>query len=329
MKFQTSIKVAYQNFVAAIADRRQKRRLNDDVVRDIKDFLKKNCSRMSLDTGYRKKLIQSINYSLTHISGLIDQIPGPIDLDSELWSDQPVLHSIFLNPEEIISLLKSNKDLQSVLSKTANTEVFALLSSTLHKKTVLGTEKTGEILRRDVPKKSISFDNHQIIAPAMTISESQFKIKRLALNSLCSQTFKETADLQAWKKELEEQQALLKFKLSTEMSPDTQADLKETEQILSDIKNKLLSINNQINVTDEHLNRITRIFESPEKHMTLTIEKLKLDHLGFELKAASTDRSDEFSIAEFQFGQAPKRAAIWVRIKQETLSGEDNKINNH
>ena len=226
----------------------------------------------------------------------------------------------FLNPEEIISLLKSNKDLQSVLSQAANTEVFALLSSTLQKKTVLGTEKTGEIFRRDVPKRSVSFDNHQIIAPARTISESQFIIKRLALNSLCGQLFKETADMQVWKKELEEQQALLEFKLSAERTPGTQADFKETEQILSDIKNKVRSINNQVNVTDEHLTRITRIFESPEKHLTLTIEQLKLDHLGFLLDAASTERSDEFSIAEFQFGQAPKRSAIWIRIRRDFIS---------
>ncbi len=78
------------------------------------------------------------------------------------------------------------------------------------------------------PKKSIYFDNHQILAPAQTISESQFKIKHLALNSLCGQIFKETTEMQVWKKELEEQQALLKFKLSTERTPGTQADFKET-----------------------------------------------------------------------------------------------------
>ncbi len=117
MDFQTSIKMTYQRFVAGIADRRQKRRLKDETLHDIREFLKKNCSKMSLDSGYRKKLIQSINYSLTHISGLIDQIPGPIELDPELWSDQPVLHSIFLKPEEIFSLLKSSKDLKSILKK--------------------------------------------------------------------------------------------------------------------------------------------------------------------------------------------------------------------
>lgn len=320
MGFQTSIKKAYQNFVAAIADRRQERRLKDEVVSDIKEFLKKNCSKMSLDSGYRKKLIQSINYSLTHISGLIDQIPGPIELDPELWPDQGSLHSIFLNPEEIISLLKSNKDLQNILSKAASTEVFALLSSTLQKKTVLGIEKTGEILQRDVPKKSISFDNHKIIAPARSISESQFKIKRLALNSLCGQLFKETADMQVWKKELEEQKTLLEFKMSSEMPSDTQADVKETEQLLSDINNKIATLNNQTNVTVEHLDRITRIFDNPEKHLTLTTEKLKLDKLGIRLNAASTDRADEFTIAEFQFGQSPKMAAIWVLIKREFIS---------
>ncbi len=104
------------------------------------------------------------------------------------------------------------------------------------------------------------------------------------------------------------------------MPSDSKSDAKEINQLLSDIKSKIASINNQINTTDEHLDRITRIFDNPEKHLTLITEKLKLDKLGTRLDAVSTDRADEFSIAEFQFGQAPKKAAIWVLIKREFLS---------
>jgi hypothetical protein len=125
--------------------------------------------------------------------------------------------------------------------------------------------------------------------------------------------------MKGWKKELEEQQALLKFKLSSEMPSDTQSDIKETRQLLSDINNRIASLNNQTNVTVEHLDRITQVFENPAAHLSLTTENLKLDHLGIRLDTASTDRADEFPIAKFQFGQTPKKAAIWVLIKRSFI----------
>lgn len=320
---------AYQRFMADVSAQRQERRLQEKVFHDINKFIKKNCPKMTSVPGYHKKLVHAISVSLTHISGLIDQIPGPVDLESEQWEKQPVLQSMFVKPEEIDFVLKSSKYLNRYFKTTGAAEAVALLTATLKEKTVFGIEKNDGMIRRDVPKKAVYFEGHEIFGPARTIEDSRFRLKHLALISLCRQVVQNTTGLESWKKELEEQQNLLEFKLHPRMHSDQSEEkdekAPETAQLLSDIKSKIKSINNQINVTEAHLDRITRVFENPQSHLMLTTETMKLDRLGIRLNPDSKQPANEFSIAEFQFGKTPKIAGIWVRIKRASLPQQKRK----
>ncbi len=316
MNLITLIRDSYQHFIAEISAKRLKRRLQNQIVNDISTFIKKNCARMSLVTGFQKKLAQSISFSLSHASGLIDQIPGPIDLDPKQWDDQPLINAVFVSEKDVMALLKSCKDLNRFFINNDSPSAIALLTSKMTEKNVFTTGKTGEMVRRDVPQKAISFDDCRIHAPAQNISESQFKIKHLALLALCRQTVQDTSDLQTWKKELEAQQHLLEFKINT---AEPGEDLDETAQILSDIKLKTKTINNQLHVTDEHLERITRVYDHPQNFLTLHALSLRLDRMGILLTADSRERANEFSIAEFKLGQSPRMAACWVNIKREFI----------
>jgi hypothetical protein len=317
MGFPTAIKKAYQHLIAGMAERRQKRRLQDQVLKDINTFIKKNCVRMSQVAGFQKRLAQSINFSLSHVSNLIDQIPGPIELDPKQWDDQPFINAVFLNEKDVVLLLKSSKELNRFFKNNNSPSAIALLTVKLTEKTVFTTEKTGEMVRRDVPQKAISFDDCRIQAPSQNIKESQFKIKHLALLALCRLTAQDTSDLQTWKKEIEAQQNLMEFKIHT---AEPGEDLDETNQILSDLKRKIKTINQQLHVTEEHLDRITRIFDHPEMFLTLRPVSLKMDRMGIRLHSGSKERANEFAIAEFQFGQSPRMAACWVLIKKEFFS---------
>ncbi len=319
MSLKTFIRDSYQNFISDVSARKLKHRQEEQFLKEVNQFIAENCSNMSIASGYRKKLIQSIRHALTHISGLIDQIPGPIELDPKRWADQPVLNSMFLNPEEILSRLKSTRDLKVFFETAGIPETFALLTAGIHEKSVFTTETTGEMIQRNVSRKAIYFDDFQILVPAHHINDSKVKIQHLALISLCRQPLRETKDLLAWKKKLEEQQNLLEFKLTAEKTDTNTEDFKETTQLLSEIKTKINTINKQTNATGEHLERITRMFETPENYLTLKTVMLKLDYLGIQRDSTSTEKANEFSIAEFQFGQSPKRAAVWVRIKRESI----------
>ncbi|MEZ4603160.1 MAG: hypothetical protein R2861_07075 [Desulfobacterales bacterium] len=67
----------------------------------------------------------------------------------------------------------------------------------------------------------------------------------------------------------------MEFKLNVD-GPDagmeTDETLAETRELLTTIKNKIKSINTQINGTQDHLGRITRVFENPAAHL-LTLKR--------------------------------------------------------
>jgi hypothetical protein len=200
----------------------------------------------------------------------------------------------------------------------------ALLSAEIHEKTIFGIEQTGEILRRDVPRKAVYFDGHQLLAPTPSLSDSRAKLQRLALVLLCSQTLRETNELAAWKKELEDMQQLLEFKLETAENPDPSSendgDAGKTRQLLSEIKGKINAIARQTQFSGEHLNRFVQVFEAPEQHLSLNPADLKLDRLGVRLEKDSTEQADAFSIAEIQYEQMPKLGGLWVRIARKALT---------
>ena len=323
MNLFKKISHTYRAFIKRIDEKRRQQLLQERVFSDINHFLKRNCPKMAAVSGYRKKLGHAVSVADAHIAELMDQIPGPIDLAPEQWEDQPVLRSMFVRPEDIGALLKSSKYLARVFNRGDAQEAISLLGATLHEKTVLGVEKNDGIIRRDVPKKVIYFADHELFAPAGTMAACRFQIKHLALVSLCQEVLQDTTGLQVWKKELEDQKTLLEFKLNVDGPDDagmeTDETLAETRELLTTIKNKIKSINTQINVTQDHLGRITRVFENPAAHLTLEKKTFRLDRLGFRLDAGSTEPAYAFSLAAFQFGKAPKMAGIWVRITPDFL----------
>jgi hypothetical protein len=312
-----------KKFFERISKKRRQRLLQEHVFSDINLFFKKNCPKMASVSGYRKKLTHAVLLADTQLTELMDQIPGPIDLAPDQWEDQPALRSMFVSPEEILTLLKSSKYLARVFTRGDTEEAVALLGAALHEKTVLGVEKNDGIIRRDVPKKVVYFANHELFAPAVNMAACRFQIKHLALVSLCQEILQDTSGLQAWKKELEDQKNLLEFKLNADLPDDTGLEtdetIAETKQVLTDIRNKIKSINTQIMVTPDHLGRITRVLENPAAHLMLEKKTFRLDRLGFRLGAGSSEPGYEFSLAAFQFGSAPKMAGIWVRITRDFL----------
>lgn len=278
---------------------------------------------MAAISGYRKKVGQAIALAAAHIDELMGQIPGPIDLNPDQWADQPVLHSMFTGPHEILTTLKSSPHLIRFFKSTGNDTAVALLAADFREKTVFGVEKSNDIIRRDVPKKAVYFENQNIYAPAATVDACRFRIKHLALIALCRQVTQSTSGLEEWKKELQNQQHLLEFKLGTQKfnDPDPSADesVIEAKQVLGEIKAKIHSINSQVNATPDHLARIIQAFETAGTNLVLEQTPLKLDRLGFRLNAESTEPAFEFTVAGFRFGKNEKMAGIWVQISRDFL----------
>lgn len=280
---------------------------------------------------FRKRILPSVRNTLEYISGLIPQVPGPVDLDPGRWDKDPLLRAMFISREELTSMLQSSKALKNFFRQTNASRAFAMLVADQKEKIFFGTQKNGEIFRRDVPQKAVFFENFKVFAPAAELAETHLQVQHLALVALFRQAFEKITDLESWKNELEKQKNLLEFKLrrsdnsepATELisanAPDNQRQ--KTLQVLRDINRKLKEIKAELDTPEHRLSHLCSVLKSPGQNLALKTVSFKLSRMGVRLESSSTEPANEFNVAELALGQDLKQAVVWVRAEPKYILG--------
>jgi len=278
---------------------------------------------------FRKKILPSVQHAMGYISGLILKIPGPVDFDPDRWEHDALLRAMFISREELIGVLKASKELKNFFRRTNASRAFAILVAEPKEKKLFGTEKNGEIVRRDVPQKAVFFEDFKVFAPAADLAQTRVKIQHRALGNLFTQAFEKIIDLQLWKKDLEKHQELLKFKVQAPKNEDLKTDPNHTEvngnqtqeslQALGDITRKLKEIKAELDSPEDRIEHLNAILLNPEQHLRLETISLKLSRLGIRLDPFSTEPANEFTVAEFELGKEPKQVLVWIRVKQSSV----------
>jgi hypothetical protein len=300
-----------------------------DVLDEIDRIVLEIDSTMLPVRRFRKKILPSVRHAMEYISGLIPQIPGPVDFDPDRWNNDPLLRAMFISREELIGVLQSNKALKNFFRRTNASQAFAILVAEQKEKKFFGTEKSGEIVRRDVAQKAVFFEDFKVFAPAADLAQTRLQVQYRALVSLFSQAFEKITDLQLWKEELEKQRELLEFKVQHPEGTDLRTDLNHTEaddnqtreslKVLEDINGKLKEIKAQLDTPEDRIEHLNAILLNPEQHLRLETVFLKLSRLGTRLDSSSTEPANEFTVAEFELGKEPKQALVWIRVGQPSV----------
>jgi len=319
----------YQHLVDGSAHRSLVRKREAAVLDEIERIVLKIDSSILPIRSFRKKILPSVQHAMQYISGLIPQVPGPLDLDPGRWNDDPLLRAMFISREELISILKSSKVLKNFFRRTNASEAFAMLVAERKEKIFFGIEKTGDIVHRDVPQKAVFFEDFKVFAPAIELAETHLQIQHIALVTLIRQALEKIADLQLWRKELEKQRDLLEFKVKRPDISEPESELKhagasdnqiqDTLQVLNDINRKLKEIETELDTPEHRLSHLCSILKNPEQHLELKAVSYKLSRLGILLKSSSTESANEFTVAEFEPGQNVKQVLLWIRVKRVSV----------
>lgn len=319
----------YQQLVDGSAHRSTDRKREAAVLDEIERIVLKIDSTILPVHSFRKKILPSVRHAMQYISGLIPQVPGPLDFDPGRWKDDPLLRAMFISREELISVLHSSKALKNFFRLTNALQAFALLVAERKEKIFFGIEKNGDIVRRDVPQKAIFFEDFKVFAPAIELAEANLQIQQVALTTLIRQAFEEITDLQLWKEELEKQRDLLEFKVKRsdisepefelKHSDATDNQMKETLKVLSDINRKLKEIETELDTPENRFSHLCSILKNPEQHLELKAVSYKLSRLGILLESSSTEPANEFTLAEFEMGQDVKQVLLWIRVERGSV----------
>ena len=318
----------YQRVVGDSGRRLPDHKQEDAVLAEIERIALETDSTILPVRRFRKKILPSVQHAMEYISGLIPQIPGPVDFDPGRWEHDPLLRAMFTSREELIGVLKSSKEIENFFRRTNASQAFAILVAEPKEKKFFGTEKNGEIVRRDVPRKAVFFEDFKVFAPATDLAQALVQVQHRALVSLFTQAFEKITDLQLWKEELEKHRELLEFKVKWPEDTDLETDLNHKEaddnqtqeslKALGDITRKLQEIKAELDTPEDRIEHLNAILLNPEQHLRLKTVSLKLSRLGIRLDPSSTEPANEFTVAEFELGKESKQVLLWIRVEQST-----------
>jgi hypothetical protein len=314
-------------YVAAL--RRRHQRVDAAVDKEIQRLIHETDGRLSFIANFRKEIEPALRYCMAYINRQMRQIPGPVALSPKHWNDQPLLNAFFVSPQAVSDVLLSSNALKKFFRIEQRVEAIALLTARRRDKMIFGTERNGEIVRRDVPQKVVFFEDLQVICPAEDLKESRENLRHHVLREILELTLNRIDDLQSYKAELKEQQCLLAFKCRDSNASDSMSQENqkvgekdgsgEARSILAALNQRIEDIENDVDTVKGRLTLFTEVLRNPNAHLKINAVSLKLSRLGIRLDQSSFEEGNEFVTAEFEHEDSTKQAAVWVRVNRSDL----------
>jgi len=261
------LKNQYHQFTSRRSLRRARRNQEKALLKEIDRILSETKTKIPLIRNYRKKLEEPLARALEAVSAMIAQIPGPVELEPELWDKDPVLKAVFPGPDQFSQWLGSCKNLRDAFKRTDAAELFGVLVADYKEKTFFGSGVNGEIVRRDVQRQAVFFEDPRVLVPAPEFELARKELRHRVLVTLLTHELNEIADLKSWKEELEKQQGLLEFKLWGDKKPESEQaavrgrdETDEAEKVLKDLGEKVPA-DLKSNV-EQHVSQVREVMNS-------------------------------------------------------------------
>lgn len=285
-------------------------------------------------SGYRRRLRRPVETALEYIEGLISSIPGPYGLFPGSWDKDPLIHALFVSPEELRSLLRNTADLKTFFQESAMETAVALLTATRRERTILGTTQEGGILRRDVPQAAVEFLDHRLVAPAATEEELRRELVRRGLNLMATHTLEEILRIHSIREELSKERRMLALQLKIRHGRERGLDRlltgesrrnagsMEARQLLEEIDKQLMELDPGSGGPQEFLRRLETVLLGPSQFLTEKTIGMRLNWMGIKLEEGSTETGGDIRLAELEVPDWQKRVAVLVSVSAEECLGK-------
>lgn len=276
--------------------------------------------------GYRRQLQKPVENALGYIEGLISSIPGPFSLSAGYWDKDPLIHALFVNPDEIRSLLHNCAELKSFFQKSGVDIGVALLTATKKERTIFGTALEGEIVRRDVPQVAVEFYDHRVVAPVATEEENRRELVHSGLNALATYALEEIMQIQSIREDLAAQRHILAVKLKIQHThkrslerllaggSQSNKNTVQAEQVLAEIDKQLMELEPGSGRPQDFLRKLENILTAPGNFLTGEAIGMRLNWMGVKLNKESDENGREITLSELEIPGRLKRVALLTKI---------------
>lgn len=251
--------------------------------------------RIRLVRDWRERLEPGIRRAVGVMRRYVREFPPPVELTREGWAADPQMRAFFASADDVEHVLALSKEMRAFFDAPANAAAdgaYVLLGMSVLQKNVLASVTEGGMLRRDVPRTTVSFGHHVLIAPAADGPSLRVEVGRRILVSLARVALGRIGTMLADAKDLDQRKAYLRVRLkylragvrSAEgMVSDqahereiaqAQAELNATVSALKTSKGKLVTMR-------DYLDQVRDVLDHADEHLMLKARTLRLTSMNF------------------------------------------------
>lgn len=274
---------------------------------------------------YAKKLRPALCTALDHVKELEAAIPGVLDISPRSWKNNPEVNAFFVTQEELAPLFSQRGAAKAYFKGSVPDEAYALLTMDRQDKTVLTRDQQGSISRRDIPRTSVTFKNHRLIAISPSEDETRAGIRERCLHVLADLAKEQVTRLKSRELELKELENLYKVRLSmmetktrgADLAADENQEIKtETAELKRDLEEVRGELRRSYSSVEGHLLALQKALSSASELLKAREHKVLLNEFSMIAEAGSGERIHQLTLARITIGEEFRREAVLVRFKQ-------------
>ena len=222
-------------------------------------------------SGFERQLAQPVEHALGYCEGLVDALPGPIDINRQSFACDPLVHALFATADDIDQMLGRSQAVRDFLAQPyscADDYFLALFAARRREKRQLGIVQQGDVLQNDVPQLVVYFSSHTLVEPSCDLATTRRNLRCKALESLL-QTFHEHVEsLRSEREGLRADAALARGHLTvlrgTSPGPEYQAHTRQLADLDARLRESATSL-----MPDQLLAALTDYLRQPEASLRL------------------------------------------------------------
>jgi hypothetical protein len=243
--------------------------------------------RLRIVSGYAKALRKPVTHAIEHVIDLVESFPAPVAADRTALNDDPAFAALFYSEERMQQILARDAALREfrAANRSAITPVTALLLAQQTQKRGFGTALVGDRVMSDVPRTTVSFEEHRLLEPATEEPETRRLLKRRAFDHILSIALAHITERKDERDTLTSRKALLRSKLDVLRrgggfsSQSSAAELVQLQARLEDIDRQSSALGSREDTLSDNMDIVAGVLAASEQHLWQADNILCLDRL--------------------------------------------------
>jgi len=225
--------------------------------------------------GYERKLLPAVQHAIHYCDDIAARIPGPFEISRAAFAVDPLVHALFGSADDIEDMLARSQCVRDHLLELslASGQCCALLGMRHREKSGFGVELSGEIVRMDVPQKTLYFSDHTLAEPSHDVAAARHRLSKLLFDGLLKSFAAHVADVRTERDGLHRDQAIASACVRSGNAAETHTRRLETLR-------EQLSATSDALQPGNLLDRLAASLANPEPHLRLEPVSISVDRSG-------------------------------------------------